>query len=219
MRVVPFAVLAIVLVSCREVLPPDTQAVPVEGYELRGIVTSSNGVPLPGVEVYLSYNAVLAQTTPTDTQQVIIDSLTQVLDVTVVSTDLRPVKVLYHGFPASTGIVPRYTWDENDGAGNPVPGGKYLIRYSIDSRIIKYSPVIVTDHLIATTDIYGRFAITPDQLPVDEVFDEYYMNNYFSAAYRILPVIDLYFYRQGQHSAYPSISLTLNHVTTGVFVL
>jgi hypothetical protein len=211
--------LLVIAASCRDIQPPDAAVIPVDGYELRGTVVSSNGVPLPGVQVYLAYNAEYYSQTPTDTQVVLVTHFSDVVDVAAVDMQDNVRKVLFHGTFSSLGSFPRYDWNGIDAAGHEVPSGEYFIRYTVGQSVVKRSPVIIDGNLSATTDANGRFTIDPGHLPVGVIFDIYYQSTSFAGAYRILPEVDLYFQSQGSSASYLSVTLTTNQVTTGVFVL
>jgi hypothetical protein len=218
-RVPAALVILVAFSSCRDIQPPDAALIPVEGYELQGVVMSENGVPLSGVSVYLLYSSDYYQQTPSDTQNVVVTRTSDIVDVAAVDLQDHVEKVLFHGTLTSPGRVPRYDWDGVDAAGHDVPSGEYLIRYTVGSRVVKRSPVIIDGHLTAVSDINGRFTIASDHLPVDVVYDFYTQDSVFTGAFIIRPVIALFFQSQGARASYPTVVLTSNHVTTGVFVL
>ncbi|MBI1806704.1 MAG: hypothetical protein HYR76_06590 [Ignavibacteria bacterium] len=206
-----------IVISCREVQPLPTTS-ELTGYELKGTVTTQNGIPIGGVDVDIYYNTEQAGTTATDTVQVIVTDSTHIVDVAVYNSNYEFVRQLYLGY-LSPGVVPRFGWDGTDQNQVPVPSGKYLIRYGVNNVLIKFSTVIIEGHRTATTDRFGRFNITSDHLPIDEVFDSYLSDGTYYVTLRILPFIDLEFRKQGLHQLYPAVELTKDKITNAVFTL
>ncbi len=203
--------------SCREILPVQTTSSAV-GYQFDGIVTTASGLAFPGVQVRLYYEYQLVSETQTDTIPVIVRDSTRIVDIAVYTPRYAFVRELFLGY-RPVGPVPRALWDGLDASGNSVPSGEYLIRYVVDTAIVKYSPVIVDGHTSAVTDANGRFVIPNDRLPVGAVADFYDLDGTFAGAFEVLPVIDLVFIKEALSSIYQSITITNNQITTGAFTL
>lgn len=210
-------IFCVICFSCREIQPLST-ILSLTGYELKGRVTNQNGLPIDGVEVFVYYNTEIAGTTPMDTVQVIVTDSTQIVDVAVYTSNYDFVKQLYLG-SLSPGNVPRFVWNGSDENQSPVPSGKYFVRYTVNNAIIKFSTIIIEGHRTAATDALGRFKITADHLPIDELFDAHYPNGAYYATKRVLPYVDLGFQKQGLYGFALAIQLTKDRITNGVFTI
>ncbi|MBI3364831.1 MAG: hypothetical protein HY033_07985 [Ignavibacteriae bacterium] len=217
MRSALIVVVGILAFSCRDILPlqPSNST---RGFQLNGTVTTPNGIPLDSVDVRVFYNYDLVQTTPIDTQQVLVKDPSRIVDVAVYTPDYQFVRQLYLSY-WPVGPVPRFTWDGHDADGALVPSGKYLIRYVVDTLIVKYSTVIIDGHRTTTTDPKGRFTLSAARLPVEEMFDHYRSNNTYEGTYRVLPEIDLVFTKSPLSKTYTGVSLDKNRITTVAFTL
>ena len=175
--------------ACRDIQPFQLSKL-IQGYELNGIVITSGGTPVGDVDIRLYYDYDLIDTTPIDTQKVIVTNPSSSVDVAVYTTEFRRVRELFHGyFPV--GPVPRMQWDGRNDSGAPMPSGKYLVRYALDTVVVKYSTEIVEGTHVATTDSLGRFTLPNDRFPVGEVFDHYFQNNSYDATYRVRSDVDI----------------------------
>jgi hypothetical protein len=177
------------------------------------VVTSANGIPLGGVDVRLYYAYEYFSSTPVDTQQVIVRDSTKIVDVAVVTPEHVLVRQLFLGL-RSSGPLPRFSWDGKDNDSNAVPSGEYLVRYIIDTVIVKYSPLVVDGHVSATTDRNGFFSLGAERFPVDVLFDAYFLNGSYDATFRVLPTIDLSLQKAPLAKGYSNIVLAQNQVTT-----
>jgi hypothetical protein len=210
-------ILCAVLPSCRDIQPFQS-SIPAQGYQLNGTVTSSNGIPLDSVGVRLYYESDPVGYDPIDTQQVIVRDSTRIVDVAVYTPNLAFVKQLYFNYRPA-GPVPHFLWDERDQNGAPVPSGEYLIRYAIDTLVVKYSVVVIDGHTTATTDGFGRFTITAAHLPVGVEFDAYTPDNTYDMTRRVGPAVDLIFYKGGLQVEYRVVQLKKDQITTAAFTL
>jgi hypothetical protein len=210
-------ILCAILPSCRDIQPFQT-SLTTRGYQLNGTVTSANGIPLDSVGVRLYYSYDVVGYDPVDTQQVIVTDSTRIVDVSVYTPNLQFVRQLYFNY-RPTGPVPHFLWDERDQNGVPVSSGEYLIRYAIDSLIVKYSIVVIDGHTTATTDAFGRFVIPNANLPVGTVFDAYNLDNTYDVTLRVKPEVDLILYKAGLLAPYSAIQLKKDQITTAGFTL
>jgi hypothetical protein len=185
---------------------------------LNGTVTSPNGIPLDSVGVRLYYSYDIVSYDPIDTQQVIVTDSTRIVDVSVYTPDHVFVKQLYFNY-RPRGPVPHFLWDERDQTGAPVSSGEYLIRYAIDTTVVKYSVVVIDGHTTATTDGFGRFTITAQHLPVGTVFDAYTQLNAYDVTLRVRAQVDLFLYKGALNAPYPSVLLKKDQITTAGFTL
>ena len=216
-RVVWIVVIGALFFSCREIQPLQPSH-SVNGYQLSGIVTTPDGLPLSGVEIRVFYNYDLVQNTPIDTQQVVVRDSSKIVDVAVYTSNYRLVQELFLGY-RPTGPVPRFTWNGFDGDGNLVPSGKYLMRYVVDTVIVKYSTLIVDGHPTTLSDTSGHFTLTADRLPIDEVFDHYRLNNTYEGTYVVLPAIDITLKKSTLSKTYTGITLVRNRIMSIAFTL
>lgn len=217
MRLLLAGLLALVSFRCRDIEPLSNDQI-IQGYQLNGTVTTPSGVSIDSVNVSLYYDYDLVSDTPIDTQQVVVTKSQSLVDVAVYTPAYNFVRQLYFSY-RGPGPVPRMHWDERDMNNNPVPSGKYLIRYVIDTTIIKYSPVLVEGHVTAVTDLAGRFTLTNNRFPFGETFDLYDGTDAYIGTYTVLTDINLEFRKLSQISDYGSIALTNGKVTTRSFIL
>jgi hypothetical protein len=215
-RFLPAATICLLFFSCREIQPfqPVTT---IQGYRLDGIVTSANGIPLGDVQLILYYNYDYYSTTPVDTQKVIVQTATRVVDVAIYTASHVFVRQLYFGYHAP-GPLSLFSWDGRDAYGRNVPSGKYLMRFALDNVVIKYSTIIIDGNITAITDSTGKFSIGNDNLPVGELFDFYLDNGTYDATYQVEPEVELVFSRGGYQSSY-DVALQKDAVAQGVFKL
>ena len=204
-------------ISCREVQLLDVD-ITISGYQLNGTVTTPNGVPVEGVTVRLFYEEVYAGSAPIDTQQVIVTNASKPVDIAVYTPNYQFVRQLFLGYQP-VGVLGRWTWTGYDQNDKLVPSGKYLIRYVVDTVIVKYSPVLVDGHLTAVTDGFGRFTISAAQLPVGQLFDFYDQVNSYQGTYEVIPVIDLILRKSSTQTIHQAIGLTKDRITKNVLVL
>lgn len=203
--------------ACREIQPPDFE-LPIQGYALDGTVTTTNGVPVEGVEVKLYYDKALVSVDPTDTQQVIVTDPSKPVDIAVYTTDYQLVQQLFLGYQPA-GVLPRWPWSGHDDQGNLVPSGKYLLRYVVDTVIVKFSPLIVEGHPTAVTDGLGHFTISGARLPIGERFDLFDQYDRYVATYQVMPSIDVFLRKADVRIGYGPIGLTKDRITRKVFTL
>ncbi len=212
MRVLAVAAVACLILSCREVQPFQPVST-IQGYRLDGIVTSANGIPLGGAQIYLYYNYDYYSDTPVDTVNVVVQSSTRSVDVAVYTPDHVFVRQLFLG-PHAPGVLPLMFWDGLDSHGVAVSSGKYLIRYALDGVVVKYTTVVIDGHLTAVTDAAGNFTLGPSVLPVGTIFDAYYQDSTYAATFVVLPAVDILLRQASFQKAYTGISLSLNQVST-----
>ena len=175
--------------SCRDIQPLESSST-IAGYQVKGIVTGQDGLPIDAVNVRVYYYYDLLRNTPIDTLPVLVTDSTKIVDIAVYTSSFHLVREIFLGY-RSPGRVPHYQWDGRDDNNKPVPNGKYFVRYVIDTTIVKFSTIIIDGHISATSDSSGHFTLTSDRLPVGEVFDHYLSNNTYEGTYRVLPEIDL----------------------------
>jgi hypothetical protein len=209
--------LIVLALGCREIQPLDVSTV-IEGYELDGTVTTVNGVPIEGVSIRLWYDYRYVGDSPADTVTVVVTDSTKIVDVAVYTPDLRFVKQLFLGY-RPTGPLSRFRWDGLDQFGGPAPSGKYLVRYAVDTVVVKFTPVVIDGRVTAVTDARGRFTLKGSQLPVGEVFDFYLGPNAYEGTYAIAPLIGLDLLKSSRVKRYGSITLLKNRITTSNFTL
>jgi hypothetical protein len=210
--------LCTITLTCREV-EPYTASSTMKGYQLNGIVRDSSGSALRGtvVSLYFYYDSVAA--TPTDTQQIIITDSMIIVDISVLTLQYDFVKTIFLGHWLQSGPIYRVVWDGKNWMGNPVGSGMYLIRYYVDTAVVKYSPVVIDGAATDTADERGRFSITNNNLPFGERFDYYNLTGNFKAVYKILPMIKLKFQYEGRSAVYDSVDLMKNGISNGLFIL
>lgn len=181
MRWFAFFSLALLL-SCREILPVE-QEENISGYQINGSVTNQSGTPIPDVSVLLYYDEQKISNTQTDTSVVFVTDTNQVVTVQVFSVKNILVRTLF-AEKMRIGPVPRFSWDGLNDTGVEAPSGFYLVRYQIDTAVVKESPVVVDGKISARTDSDGRFVIPNEYLPVDKTYDKY-LQDTFQGAYLI----------------------------------
>jgi len=206
-----------VVLSCRDVQPLPVST-PVSGYQLNGILTTSNSIPISGAQVILYYNYIPVDYGPVDSIQVVVRDTSVTVDVSVVTTGYDFVVTLFHGH-RSAGPLPPYFWNGTDARGALRPSGKYLIRYSLGSTIVKYSTFILEGTPTATTDVNGLFTITDDHFPIGEVFDVYNDDGSYYGTLELIPNVALQFQYGSHASVFPSVDLTPDYITFGAFTL
>ncbi len=204
--------------SCRELTPLD-YSVPVTGYQFNGTVMTVNGIPMDSVALILYYYYDYVADFPSDTVQVIVRDTAQVLEVAVCGRDSGFLETIYRGHPARVGPVARYSWDGTGPGGVQAPSGLYFLRYSLDSAVIKYSPVLLDGNASATTDMRGDFILTDYMLPVGATFDAYSSDGKFYGRMAVLPEIGLGFTKESLTAEYSSIGLDKDKITHGAFTL
>lgn len=216
-RYIIAAVFAATMLSCREIIPfQDTTG--VQGYQLNGTLASANGIPIQDADVLITYNYDFISDSPVDTQQVYVTRPTSLVDIAVYTPTYDFVRQIFFDY-RTTGPVPHYYWNGRDRYGNLAPSGKYLIRYAVDTTIVKYVPWILEAHRIAVTDARGRFTLSGSQLPVDDVFDIWNNTNTYIGTYSVAPSINLRFTKLTQTSTYFDVGLLQNRITTRTFTL
>lgn len=203
--------------SCREIQPFGEQLGPISGYQVKGNVTTQNGIPLDSVVIEVSYSADVISSTPLDTVSVIITDSIRTVYVAVYTPSDQFVKQLFFG-TRRPGILPRFRWDERDEYNALVPSGMYLIRYVYDTTIVKEVPYIAEGNPTATTNANGEFTIGAESLPVGAVFDYYASDNSYAGSYIVRPGILLRLIR-GSRTATYIISLNKDVVTRAAFTL
>jgi hypothetical protein len=203
--------------SCREVLPLESEPT-IQGYQLNGSVTTPNGISLDSVGVQLYYNYSFVSDTPVDTVPVIVVNPSRILDIAVYTPSFQLVRQLFLGYRPA-GVVPRALWGGIDQHGVPVPDGKYLIRYVVDTTIVKYSPVLIDGQRTVVTDNAGRFSLTSDRLPVGEYFDIYDDFNRYQGTYAVTSTIDLRLQKSTLSTDYLNIVLQKGKIITKAFIL
>lgn len=216
MRAYLLGVCCLAVLSCREIqsiVPPVT----VQGYQLNGTVTTSNGIPLDSVDVTLYYTYVLFGRSPIDTQTVYVDDSTKFVDISVYTTRNVFVRRLFFGF-RNVGPVPRFRWNGTDDNGNLVPSAEYIVRYTIDTAVVKQSPVLINGNSTASTDGSGQFTILNDHLPIGLVVDVYDLSGNYLETDRVLSRVILEFNKSNLHAVY-SIEVIHNQITSRVFTL
>lgn len=208
--------IAVLLCSCREIEPLE-RFIPVNGYKLEGTITTPNGIPLDSVEVKVSYTYDLYQTTPLDTVQVLITDSTKIVHVAVYNYNFRQVRQLFLGFHRP-GVFPNFRWDERDDTGKYVPSGKYFIRYTYDTVVVKVVSHIAEGHTTAITDRSGRFTLTNANLPIGEIADFYRSNGSYRGTFIVRQSIKLKFLKDGLASS-AEVTLARNKLVRKSFIL
>lgn len=209
--------LCLIINSCREIEP--SQSVQnIIGYQLNGIVMTSNGIPLDSVIVRLFYRYDYVRSTPLDTVQIYITDLNQEINVSVWSDSTNYIRTLHSG-TWSIGLLPRFKWDGMDSNRIPLPSGKYFVRYVVDNKKIKELPVVLDGQITTMTNNGGRFTIMNKNLPIAERFDIYGLNGTFYGVYRVSSTVALEFQIQDARAKYPAVHLQKNQVTNHTFTL
>jgi len=217
-RYVVAGLLCVITLSCREI-EPYTESSSTTDYQFNGIVMDSSGIAIQdlAVSLYYYYDSVAAL--PTDTQQVIVTDSMKVVDITVFTLEHDFISTIFLGFWHRTGPIQRIWWDGLDWMYRPVGSGMYLIRYYIDTAVVKYSPVVLDGRRTDTTDRRGRFTIEYNNLPIGKQFDYYDSTGSFKAVYKILPMIKLKLQFPDRSAMYDSVKLFKDRVTNGTFIL
>lgn len=181
MRWFVFFFLALLL-SCREILPVE-QEENITGYQINGSVTNQSGTPIPNVNVLLYYDEQKISNTQTDTTVAFVTDTNQVVTIQVFSMKSNLVRTLFTNKMA-IGPIPRFSWDGLNGNGVEVPSGFYLVRYRIDTAVVKESPVVIDGNISSRTDSNGRFVVPNEYLPVNKTYDKY-LQDTFQGVYLI----------------------------------
>ncbi len=218
MRFAGVCLLCVIAASCREIEPVQIP-VSITGYQIQGSVTTANGIVITGAQVSIFYYLDLVSDVPTDTPDVIVPSVQSPIDISVFTPELQFIRHIALTTHPPPGILPHIFWDGKDQYGIPVPCGKYLIRYMVDSVIIKYSPVLIQGHTTTVTDSLGRFTITGVRLPVGDLFDFYLSDGSFDGVYQVQPTVDLSVQTQNSATYVGPIDLLENGVTTAAIIL
>ena len=133
------------IVGRRDILPLESSST-IAGYQVKGIVTGQDGLPINAVNVRVYYYYGLLQNTPIDTLPVLVTDSTKIVDIAVYTSSYHLVREIFLGY-RSPGRVPHYQWDGRDDNNKPVPNGKYLVRYVVDTAIVKFSTIIIDGHI------------------------------------------------------------------------
>jgi hypothetical protein len=202
--------------ACREIhefAPVDA----IDGYELQGVVTSQNGMPLDSVAVRLDYDFSFVSSRSLDTIQVVVTDSTKIVFVAVFEPSGRYVRELFFGF-RSAGVVPHFKWDERDDNGEIVPSGPYVVRYVVDTVIVKEVGAIADGNISAYTNENGAFTLTGDRFPVGVQFNLYTDAGEFAGVYRVLEDVQLRFSKGSFTSSY-IVTMNHNSITRSTFTL
>lgn len=206
-----------VILSCREIQPYEAGSTPIAGYSLSGTVRSVNGIPLDSVDVRLWYNYVPANTPPNDTTRVVVTDPTDVVDIAVFTPTYQFVRQLFFSY-RPTGPIPRAQWDFYDYQGKLAPSGKYIVRYTLDTVIMKEEIRIVEGTSVAKTDAFGKFSIAADRLPIGERFDIYNLLNRYVGTYEVTPEIYLEL-RKSVLYASTTVRIESGRITNAAFTI
>jgi len=209
--------LCALLFSCRDIQPFQSTS-SIQGYQLDGTVTSPNGIPLDSVIVRLYYNYDVVSDAPIDTQQVIVTDPNKIVDVAVYTPNYVFVRQLFLNY-LPRGPVPHFLWDGHDLHGAVAPSGEYLVRYAIDTVVVKYSIIIIDGNASATTDPLGHFVLKGDRLPVGTIFDLYTPDNVYDRTLQVRSDLELILIRLSLRAVYPSVQLKKDQRTTAGFTL
>jgi hypothetical protein len=158
-------------VSCREILPVEQEEI-TDGYLIKGNVTNQSGTPLENVDVKLFYETNWYSDSPSDTNIAVVTDTSKIVTIEVVTLKNIVAKKLFKG-KMPLGPIPRYSWNGYYDNGGSAAAGYYLIRYKLDTAVLKESPVVIDGTLVARTDHDGSFVIGNEYLPVGKIFDEY----------------------------------------------
>lgn len=178
MRWFAFFFLALLL-SCREILPVE-QEENITGYQINGSVTNQSGTPILNVNILLFYDEQKISNTQTDTTVAFITDTNQVVTIQVFSVKNILVRTLFIN-KMTIGPVPRFSWDGLNDKGVEVTSGLYLVRYRIDTAVVKESPVVIDGNISARTDSNGCFVIPNEYLPVNKTYDKYLQDTFQGA--------------------------------------
>ncbi len=205
------------MLSCREIQTYEPTPDTIAGYSLSGTVRSINGIPLDSVNIRLWYNYVPANTPPVDTHRVVVTDPTDIVDIAVFTPKYQFVRQLFFSY-RSPGPIPRAQWDFLDYQGKFVPSGKYIVRYSLDTVIMKEEIRIVEGTFVATTDANGKFFISTERFPIGERFDIYNIQNQYVGTYKVTPDVYLEFRKYGLFG-YGTVTIEDNKVTNASFTI
>lgn len=212
----PCIVMLVMFSSCREIrsLEPDDVT---DGYELRGRVTSQNGIPLDSVAVTLHYDVSFVSPMVVDTIPVVVRDSTKILFVAVFTPGNRYVRELFFGF-RQTGPVPRFRWDERDDNAVIVPSGGYVVRYVVDTVIVKNVRVLADGNISAYTDENGEFVLTNDRFPIGQEFGLFTAQDEYAGLYNVRNEVELRFTKGTFVSTYV-VTMNVNTITRSTFTL
>jgi hypothetical protein len=216
-RYVLLGILCTTALACRDILP-FTDESSIQGYQLNGAVTTPNGVPIDSVDVSLYYDYDFISDTPVDTLRVVVTKPLSFVDIAVYTSDLKFVRQLFFDY-RTTGVVPRAHWNGRDMNGRIVPSGKYLVRYAVDTAIVKYSPVIIEGKVTASTDAKGLFTLTPDRFPIGDVVDLYDVSDVYIGTYSVSSSVDIELQKLTLRRVYTDVGMEKNKITTKSFII
>jgi hypothetical protein len=166
--------------TCRDIEPFEPRS-SIRGYQLDGVVTTANGIPLDSVAIILYYDLALRSLHPLDSTDVVLSAPAQI-DVNVFTTQGVFVKQLFSGVHPA-GVVERPSWDGTDQNDSPMPSGEYVVRYVVGSTLVKSVPVIIDGRITTMTDAVGRFSIANDRFPIGKLFDVYNSQNMYTGTF------------------------------------
>ncbi|MBI5022474.1 MAG: hypothetical protein HZB59_13650 [Ignavibacteriales bacterium] len=213
MRSIIFILLSLFLVSCREIESPADLG-SINGYEVRGRVSTANGIPIDSVQVSLYYYYDYVGNKQLDTVEIIITDTMQVLDVTVFTNKFKEVRKIFSGRWGILGPVHHIYWNGRDDNNLPAPSGLYYMVFTLDSTVVKQNKMIIDGNVTTVTDYYGRFALPDETLPVGVLFDAYNDDGSFHGVLKIEPKIALVLNKRQSVATYESIYLTNNTITS-----
>jgi hypothetical protein len=211
-RYIVLALTCVLITSCRDIESPAVLG-GIDGYELSGKITTSSGIPVDSVSVSLFYYYEYISNRQLDTIPIIITDTAQVLDVTILSNKFKLIHTLFHGRFRDLGPIQKMFWNGRDDNNKPVPSGLYYMSFSIDSVFVKRNSIIVDGNVTAYTDLYGRFTLMNNCLPVGQLFDAYNDDGSYYGVLKVEPKIALTLSKGGSHAEYESIHLSLNSIT------
>jgi hypothetical protein len=208
-----FGLVCLISLTCREV-EPFSNPTAINGYQIDGRVTTENGIPIDSVEVRLYYYFDYVSNKPLDTITIVVTDSMKTVDISVVDRKYNLVRTLYLGLWRQGDTIPRFKWNGLDSKNQQVPSGLYYMQYTIDTLLIKSSPMIIDGHITAVTDKGGRFTISDFNLPIDSKFDAYNDDDTFYGVMSVLPEVALVLTKNGRYAEYSSIKLTKNNIKT-----
>ena len=179
--------IVVVLTCCREI-EPFSPSGPFFGYQVNGIVTNANGVPLEGVSLRLFYEYG-GRYAALDTAQLRVYDTLNTIRVEVFDADDKLVR-WFTVLPYS-GYLQRNVWDEKDSTASDVKSGLYRMLVYFNTSLVKQSRWLVDGKVSAVTDVSGQFSILNSSLPVGEIVDLYDQQGSYFGTYEILPTIRL----------------------------
>ncbi|MBA4311558.1 MAG: hypothetical protein C0417_02900 [Chlorobiaceae bacterium] len=210
--------ISLLVFSCRDIESP-SELGNINGYEVRGKVATTNGIPIESVQVSLYYYYEYISDKQLDTVEIIITDTMQVLDITVLSNKLKEVRKIFSGRWKTLGPVQHIYWNGRDDNNNPVPSGLYYMVFTLDSVVVKQNNMIIEGHGTTVTDYYGRFILPNENLPVGAVFDAYSDDGNFYGVLKVEPKIALILNKRQSVATYESIQLMKNTITSLVLTL